>query len=182
MLGCFLCLSDRHNCFWAAIFFPFLPDLAHRKHKTLLEGCCQLAEVLAILFPCVDAMELPSSITLVILILPNKRAALVLVLASGSNRLEPFQPNWNCHNPITPRKISPIILGSCEVFGYCPVKLRDVGSICACRKCRYGPDLGKDRVHVLDSLWNDYLLGFRVLQPDFLVTLGWKIPTCVALI
>lgn len=38
-----------------------------------------------------------------------------------------------------------------------------------------------DRVYVLDSLWNDYLLGFRVLQPDFLVTLGWKIPTCVAL-
>lgn len=26
--------------------------------------------------------------------------------------------------------------------------------------------------HVQDSLWNYYLLGFRVLQPDFLVTLG----------
>lgn len=49
-----------------------------------------------------------------------------------------------------------------------------------CRKYHYGPDL-EDRVDVLDSLWDDNLLGFRVLQPGFLVTLGWKIRTCVAL-
>lgn len=73
------------------------------------------------------------------------------------------------------------ILGSCEPFGYCPVKLRDEGSIWVCRKCHCGPDLGKDRVYVLDSLWNDKLLEFRVFQPGFLLTLGWKIPTCVAL-
>lgn len=73
--------------FGQLFFFPFLPDLADRKHKTLLEGCCQLAEVLAILFLCVDPMELTSDITLVIVILPNKLAALVLLLASGSNRL-----------------------------------------------------------------------------------------------
>lgn len=84
MVGYFLCLSLLLGSFF---FFPFLPDLADRKHKTLLEGCCQLAEVLAILFLCVDPMELTSDITLVILILPNKLAALVLLLASGSNRL-----------------------------------------------------------------------------------------------
>lgn len=50
----------------------------------------------------------------------------------------------------------------------------------------YGPHLGKNRVYVLDFLQryysHDNLLGFRVLQLGFLVTLlGWKIPTCVAL-
>jgi len=66
-------------------------------------------------------------------------------------------------------------------------KSRDLESICMGRKCHYVPDFGK----IECSFWipfgieaihrNDYLLGFKVLQLTFLITLfGWKIPPSVA--
>lgn len=94
-------------------------------------------------------------LTLVILILRSKLAALVLVLASDINGSVCNCLFFPTGMDIIQSQKKPqhlIILGSCVLSGYCPVEGRDVGSICMPRKCHYVPDLGKNGVYVLDSL------------------------------